>query len=69
PALQASVLARSVMLRWPAVASNYVLETLNSLSGESSWTAVTNGFWTNAELIVFTNSTEADCGFYRLRQR
>ncbi len=69
PRLQAQVSAHSLLLHWTALAPEYVLETTSSFSGGSGWTTITNGLWTNANLVSFTNTLDGICGFYRLRRQ
>ncbi len=69
PRLQAKASGQSLLLSWTALAPEYVLETTSSFSGAPDWTTVTNGLWTNANTVAYTNSLDGICGFYRLRRQ
>ncbi len=69
PRLKANASGQSLRLSWTALAPEYVLETTRSFSGAADWIAVTNGLWTNANMVSYTNTLDGICGFYRLRRQ
>lgn len=68
PRLQIALLENQVVLSWPAWASNYALETTNTLPGGLSWVAV-SGASLSGTNYVRTNPISSSRAFFRLHQQ
>lgn len=69
PWLQVMPAGRGVILSWPLSATNFDLETSNTLSPGASWTVVTNGIVAAGNGFVLTNNADAPAAFFRLHGR
>jgi hypothetical protein len=69
PALVIFLSANQVVLSWPTSASNYVLETAQTLDPAASWTALTNGIVTSGANHFLTNDVAAGPAFFRLHRQ
>ena len=57
-----------VILTWPASATNFVLETSDTLSASSVWTPLTNNISTVSNNFTLTRSANSTAAFFRLYQ-
>ena len=56
-----------IILSWPTIVSNLVLEASSTLAPGAVWTPQTNGVVTVGDRFVLTNTPDAPAQFYRLR--
>lgn len=66
--LQTSLSGSQLILSWPILASNFVLETSSALNASVSWTPLSNGIAASGDSFVLTNSTAAPDAFFRLHK-
>jgi hypothetical protein len=64
--LKISKVGTSVVVSWPASATNFVLESSSSLA--TGWTAVTNAPATNQQVVSVTLPMAGDQKFFRLKE-
>jgi hypothetical protein len=67
PQLRVLVFGTQLVLSWPVSASDYVLETSGTLSG-NSWTPVTSEPFVLGDTLKVTNLLAAPTAFFRLRR-
>lgn len=67
-ALQASLSGSQLILSWPILASNFVLETSSAIDASAPWTPLSNGIVASGNTFVLTNSTDAPAAFFRLHK-
>jgi hypothetical protein len=58
----------SVLLSWPLMASNYVLESATTVKAGATWTPQTSGVVSNASGYSLTKPISGPAAFFRLRQ-
>jgi hypothetical protein len=56
-----------VVISWPALGSNYILQATSDLS-TGNWSTITSGITTNGTGYVFTNTVSSQAGYFRLKQ-
>jgi hypothetical protein len=66
PSLGVALNGQQVALSWPAMASNYVLQTATDLS-TGSWSNITNAVTTTGTNYVFTNAMSGQAAYFRLK--
>lgn len=69
PALNIGRTATHILLSWPALATNVVLESLTSFGGSPDWRAVNQGHGVFGKWHTVTNRLEDAARFYRLRSQ
>ncbi len=67
PSLSIANAATNVVLTWPALTTNWVLESTLTLGPTSQWTAVTNAPVQSGAQTIVTNVPSAASQYYRLR--
>jgi hypothetical protein len=68
PSLSALAQTGQIILRWPATATDYVLESALTLAAGGVWQTVTNAPVVVGQDRVVTNTTTGSQRYYRLRQ-
>jgi len=68
PVLGIELAGNQVILSWPALTSNYVLQTATDLSS-GSWRNITNGIANNGASFIFTNSIANQTAYFRLQEQ
>lgn len=68
PRLTATATQTEAVLRWPASASNFVLQIATRVSPDADWANVSNAPLKSADEFVLTNRLERFHEFYRLRK-
>ena len=66
--VQISRSAGAVLLSWPLLASNYVLESSTTLAPGAAWTPLTSGVVSNANGYSLTQPISSPAAFFRLSQ-
>jgi len=66
PTLQINGFPGQVVLSWPLVWSNYVLETAATFGSGAAWQPLTNGTAISGTNLVITNAIGSAAAFYRL---
>ena len=69
PPLQISTVGSQAILRWPVSATNFVLETANTLDSGATWTPLTNGVTKSGNTFLFTTNIQPGSAFFRLHQQ
>jgi hypothetical protein len=68
PRLGLTLSANQAVLSWPVTATNFILETANTLSS-ASWSPLTNRMAVSGISFVHTNPITTPTAFYRLRKQ
>jgi hypothetical protein len=68
PSLGIALAGNQVVLIWPALATNYVLQTATDLSS-GIWSSLTNGIAISGTNCVFTNATSSQAAYFRLQEQ
>jgi len=68
PVLGIERAGNQVVLSWPALTSNYVLQATADLSS-GSWRTITNGIANNGASFVFTNIIGSQTAYFRLQEQ
>jgi hypothetical protein len=66
--VQMTLSAGSVILSWPLLASNYVLQSSTTLAPGAVWTPLTSGVVSNANGYSLTQPVSGPAAFFRLSQ-
>jgi hypothetical protein len=68
PSMGIALAGDQVVVSWPTLASNYVLQSTTDLA-TGRWSNITNGITITGTNYVFTNSMSGQAGFFRIQEQ